>query len=129
MNQKIEITKYIAEQEKLSTDPNSIKKYLRLWWQNPRSKEVGGLKLTEQGFNLISKYIKSYEIRYENKFQYTNQLILRLDNYITCPWFTTERGIYVFNETMAIQMVLFSGNIQKFSSAKARSLELTKTES
>jgi hypothetical protein len=35
----------------------------------------------------------------------------------------TNREIYVFNDKMAVQLVLFSGNIAKFSTAKAKSLD------
>ena len=123
MNQKLKITKYVAEQSGLATDDNSIRKFNARWWQNPRKKEVGGLKLTDEGFARITAYFKPHRVRFEEDIEYTNQLILRLDNFITCPWYIHRKDIFVFDDKMAIQLVLFSGNIVKFSTAKAKSLE------
>jgi hypothetical protein len=123
MNQKTEITKYIAEQEQLPADEKSIRKLVALWWQNPRNKEKGGLKLTDEGFARLTKYLKAHRVRFEDEVEYTNQLILRLDNFITCPWYVTRKEVFVFDDKMAVQLVLFSGNIARFSSAKAKSLD------
>ena len=125
MNQKIDITRYVAEKENLATDEKSIKKLLPIWWQNPRPKEVGGLKLTEEGFARLTRHFKHHKVRFENRIEldFTNQMILRLDKFITCPWFITKKEMWVFDDKMAVQLVLFSGNIEKFTSAKARSID------
>jgi hypothetical protein len=121
MKQKIEITKYVAEQLKLATDDRSIKKIIPVFWQNPRDKEKGGLRLTDKGFESLKEAdIKVHRVRFEEPVQYTNQLIIWLDNFIDCPWYVTNREIFVFSEKMAVQLVLFSGNIAKFSAAKAK---------
>ena len=120
MHQKIEITRYVAEQEKLSSDEKSIRKLLPKWWQNPRLKTTGGLKLTDEGFAYFTRHFKSHRIRFENEVIYTNKMILRLENFITCPWYIHKKDIYVFNDKMAVQLVLFSGNITKFLDAKVR---------
>ena len=121
MKQKIEITKYVAEQLQLATDEKSIKKLIPVFWQNPRDKEKGGLRLTDKGFESLKLAdIKVHRVRFEQPVQYTNQLIIWLDNFIDCPWYITNREIFVFSEKMAVQLVLFSGNIAKFSAAKAK---------
>jgi hypothetical protein len=115
--------------EGLSTDDPQFRRLLRVWWQNPRPKEFGGLRLSQTGFDTLSKYFKPHLVRFETKLEdlkFSNQLIVRLDNYITCPWFITKRGMYVFDDKMAIQLVLFSGNIEKFTSAKARAVDKSK---
>lgn len=123
MKQKIEVTKYVAEQLKLATDEKSIKKLIPVFWQNPRDKEKGGLRLTDKGFEKLKEAdIKVHRVRFEEPVQYTNQLIIWLDNFIDCPWYVTNREIFVFSEKMAVQLVLFSGNIAKFSAAKAKKL-------
>jgi hypothetical protein len=127
-NQKIEITKYLAEQEGLAIDDPHLKKLQSVFWQNPRNKETGGMRLTPQGFETLSKYFKSHFVRFEETregFKYTNQLVLRLDNYIDCPWHINHKGVWVFSDKMAVQLVLFSGNIEKFTTAKARALDKT----
>lgn len=128
MNQKIEITKYLANHAGLPLDDKSIKSFIVQWWQNPRNKEIGGLRLTDEGFARLTSICKVHKVPLSGDFDYNNQLIIRLDNYITCPWYLGTQEMFVFNEKMAVQLILFSGNIGKFSSAKAESIknQLTK---
>ena len=123
MNQKSDITKYIAEQFGLSTDEKSIRKLTAQWWQNPRKKEKGGLRLTDEGFARLTAHFTAHKVRFEDPVEYTNRLIIQLDNFIDCPWYITNKAVFVFNDKMAVQLVLFSGNIAKFSTAKAKSLK------
>lgn len=123
MNQKIEITKYVAEQSGLSIDEKSIRKLTAAWWQNPRKKEKGGLRLTDEGFARLTAHFTAHKVRFEDPVEYTNRLIIQLDNFIDCPWYITNKAVFVFNDKMAVQLVLFSGNIAKFSTAKAKSLK------
>ena len=124
-NQKIEITKYLAENEGLSIEDPYVRKLISAWWQNPRLKETGGLRLTEKGFEIMSNHFKSHMVRFEetSKMKFNNQLIVRLDNFISCPWYINNKAVWVFDDKMAIQLVLFSGNIEKFATAKAKSLD------
>lgn len=126
-NQKIEITNYLATAEGLSLEDPYPRKWLSAWWQNPRLKENGGLRLTESGFEVMSKHFTPHMVKFEDalKMKFSNQLILRLDNFITCPWYITHRAVWVFDDKMAVQLVLFSGNIEKFTTAKARSIDKT----
>ena len=123
MNQKSDITKYVEEQFGLSTDEKSIRKLIAQWWQNPRNKEKGGLRLTDEGFARLTAHFTAHKVRFEDPVEYTNRLIIQLDNFIDCPWYITNKAVFVFNDKMAVQLVLFSGNIAKFSTAKAKSLK------
>ena len=125
MNQKIDITKYVADQMGLGTDDRIIRRLVATWWQNTRKKDKGGLRLTEKGFECLSEHIKSHKVRFQEEFIYSNQLVIWLDHFIDCPWYLTNKAIFVFDDKIAIQLVLFSGNIEKFSRAKARSLKST----
>lgn len=121
MNQKIKLTKLILEILGLNADDHSIKKIIPVWWHSVRRKEAGGLRLTQDGFNAFEKAgIKSYKVRYADPVHFTNQLIVRIDNFIDCPFYLHYEHIYVFSEKMAVQLALFSGNIYKYSTAKAR---------
>lgn len=127
-SRKIDITKYVAEQEGLATEEPHLKKLLPKWWQNPRLKSTGGMRLTDEGFARLTKYFTAHRVKFEEtrtQLKFTNQMILRLENFITCPWYITNREVWVFDDRMAVQLVLFSGNIEKFTSAKARSLDKT----
>lgn len=121
MNPKYEITKLVLESLKLPTDDERIRKTIPTWWVNPRRKETGGLRLTEQGFECLCKAdIKYYEIKFDEPLNYTNQFAIWIDRNLDCPFYITSRKIYVFGERMAVQLVLFEGNIQKFKRAKER---------
>ena len=124
MNPKHDLTKIVLNALNLSSDEESIRKHTILWWINPRPKAEGGLRLTKDGFAAFEKAdIKIHKIRLSKEMVYTNQIIIWLDNYIDCPWFIDNRHIYILGEKMAIQLVLFSGDIEKFVRAKANKLQ------
>ena len=128
MTAKIKITQYVAEQLGLSGDEKSINNLKQILWQNPRNKEKGGLRLTNQGFeNLKQAGIKYHKVVFEKPVEYTNQTILWLDNFIECPWFTTKREIFVFDDKIAVQLVLFSGNIGRFVEVRAKKSQISLT--
>ena len=121
MNQKTEITKYVMTHLNVEITDKTLKKYNSILWQNIRQKPIGGLRLTEQGFkSLVGADIKAHKVSFQDTIEYSNQLIIWLDQLIDCPWYVTSTEIYVFNEKLAIQLVLFSGNIARFSAAKVK---------
>ena len=73
--------------------------------------------------------IKDYKIDLPKEIEWTNQLIIRMDQFIDCPFYLTKKAIYVFGEKMAVQLVLFSGNIQKYGLSKAMSVARKQQES
>jgi hypothetical protein len=123
MNHKIEITKYVAAQSGLCAEDINLRKLVAQWWQNPRKKNNGGLRLTDAGFARFSSYFKYHKVKFESPIEYTSQLVIQLDNFIDCPWYVTNRFIFVFSDKMAVQLVLFSGDIAKFSRARAKSAD------
>lgn len=128
MNQKYEITKLVLESQGLVVDEKRIKKTIPVWWVNPRKKDKGGLRLTQQGFECLTKAdIKSYEIRVDDPVFFTNQLVIWIDQNIDCPFYIEGKRIWVFSEKMAVQLVLFSGNIAKFHRAQKRFTEKLKS--
>jgi hypothetical protein len=121
MNLKIEITKYVLNHLGMEINDKNLKKCIAIFWKNIRDKSSGGLQLTPAGFKALKGAgIKDYRVQLENPVVYTNQLIIWLDQFISCPWYVDQKDIYVFDEKFAIQLVLFSGNIARFSAAKAR---------
>jgi hypothetical protein len=118
MNQKVELTRYIAKSLNILCDEKKLIHYL---WKNPRIKDKGGLRLTLEGYTKIKEAgLKEYRIRFEDSMFIQNKHLIWLDNFIDCPWFITQKEIIVFGEKMAIQMVLFSGDVVKFTTAKAK---------
>lgn len=121
MNLKTEITEKVLNTLGVSSDPKTIKKIIPVWWQNPRTKDNGGLRLTERGFkSLENAGIKFYEIRIEEPLKFSNQLIIWIDRFIDCPFYLTSKSIFVTTEKMAIQLILYAGNIHKFTLVKAK---------
>jgi hypothetical protein len=127
MNPKHEITKAVLEFLDLPADDRRIKQTIPTWWVNPRNKDKGGLRLTDQGFDCLTKAgIKHYELKFDEPIEYTNELIIWIDQNIDCPFYITNKKIWVFGEKLAVQLVLFSGNIAKFHRAQKRFAEKQK---
>ncbi len=126
MNQRIEIVKYVLNALGKSSDDAYAKKMLPAFWVNPRQKEKGGLRLTESGHEWMQAAdIKCYKIDLPKEIDWTNRLIIQLDQFIDSPFYITKKAIFVYNEKMAVQLVLFSGNIQKYGIARAMAVAKT----
>jgi hypothetical protein len=124
MSLKSDVTRSVLE----ILRPNDVDKLyngaLKSWWFSTRKKDRGGLRLTKLGFECFLKAeIKEYKIKFEQPIEPTNQLIIWLDHYIDCPFYLGSKEIYVFSESMAIQLVLFGGNIYKYGQARQESLK------
>ena len=124
MDSKTKITQAILETLNPAYTSNDLKEALSLWWINQRKKTKGGLKLTKIGFDRLSQGgLKFYQIQIEKIELITNQFLIWLDRFIDCPFIIVRNKIFVSSEKMAVQLVLFSGDLLKFTSAKARSLK------
>ena len=124
MDSKTKITQAILETLNPAYTSNDLKEALSLWWINQRKKTKGGLKLTKIGFDRLSQGgLKFYQIQIEKIELITNQFLIWLDRFIDCPFIIVQNKIFVSSEKMAVQLVLFSGDLLKFTSAKARSLK------
>ena len=122
MNWKETYTKIFLKQLGMAlTEPN-IKQYMPIWWQNTRAKNVGGLRLTEEGYQMLSQIeIAVYDVPYPKDMPLTTQVIIFLDQFIDCPYFLTNRSITVTNEKKAVELTLFSGDLRKYGLTKALS--------
>lgn len=125
MDIKRQLTEIITKELGWPEDPKTIEKNHALIWQNPRHKETGGFRLTDIGYEtFVEKMdIKSYDIEFPKDFTVTNQVVIWLDRFIDGPYYITKKSIIVFKEKTAVQLVLFSGDVQKFGLAKAMSLK------
>ena len=121
MNWKETYTKVFLKQSDIAVSEASIKEYFSVWWQNTRTKSEGGLRLTEEGYRLISEDLDltTYDIPFPRDFEITTQILIFLDKFITCPYFLTNKGIIVTDEKKAMELHLFSGDIRKYGLSKA----------
>ena len=106
--------------------PERIKKLRVDWWFNVRSKEGGGLRLTEYALKFIEQkaQIKTYKIDFPKGFSVTPQVLLWLDNFIESPYYITKKNITVLRERAAFELYLFSGDVKKYGYSKAMSKRL-----
>lgn len=123
MSNRETLTKIFLKQSNTAISEANLKIYSRKWWQNNRDKNTGGLRLTESGYNFLHDEInlKFYEIPLPRDQKITTQTIIFLDQFIDCPYYLTERAIFVSDEKKSMELYLFSGDLQKYGIAKAMS--------
>jgi len=120
MNLKLETTRQALNILRPGYDEKTLKQALGAWWSSTRQKEHSGLQLSDLGFEaLVTAGIQTYKVKFDEPVEMTNQLVIWLDRFIDCPFYLTKKEIYVFSEKMAIQLVLFSGNIKKYGAIKS----------
>jgi hypothetical protein len=114
-------TKIFLKQSGKSITEATLKEYMPVWWQNTRTKNDGGLRLTEEGFRFIVEDLKltTYDVPYPADFDITTQVLIFLDQFIDCPYYMSRNGITVLNEKKALELHLFSGDIRKYGLNKA----------
>lgn len=119
---KNDLTFKLAELTGLATDEKSLKTYKKQWWVNLRDKDQGGLRLTKEGWLKIEESgIKCHKIKLTSKVENANQNLIKMDRFMDCPWYLNNKYIYVYTEKVAVQLILFSGNFQKFIDSKTLS--------
>ena len=120
MSNKITYTKIVLKELGKTYNDISVQEYLHTWWFNTRQKDVGGLRLTDQGYEIIQEIgITTYDIPYPREMPLTTQIIIFLDKFIDCPYYLTNRSITVTNEKKAVELTLFSGDLRKYGLTKA----------
>ena len=121
MNWKENYTKIFLKTANKSIDEATVKQHITIWWQNTRSKDIGGLRLTESGYKFITEELElqTYQIPYPKDFDFTTNVIIWMDQFIDCPYYLDRQGIVVTNEKKAMELHLFSGDVRKYGLIKA----------
>lgn len=114
-------TKIFLKYKDIALSEVNVKTYLATWWQNTRSKNFGGLRLTNEGYLFITEELElaTYEVPFPKDFELTTNSIIFMDNFIDCPYFLTNKMIIVTDEKKAMELHLFSGDIRKYGLTKA----------
>ena len=114
-------TKIFLKAWEKSTDEANQKLYTRVWWQNNRTKDSGGLRLTDKGYEFLVSTLdlKEYEIPFTEPIELSPQTIIFLDRFIDCPYYLTDMSITVFSEKKSFELMLFSDDIRKYGIIKA----------
>ena len=123
MNWKETYTKIFLKNANISIGENTLKEYMPMWWKNSRSKNFGGLRLTDEGITFIKEklQLQTYDVPFPNDFDLTTQVIIFLDKYLDTPYYLADDGVIVTNEKKAMELMLFSGDIRKYGLNKALS--------
>lgn len=118
MNWKETYTKIFLNQLGKTSNDITVKEYFPLWWKNTR--ENGGLRLTDEGFDILTEIeLATYEVPFPKEMPVTTQVIIFLDKFIDCPYYLTNRAIHVTSEKKAMELHLFSGDLRKYGLTKA----------
>ena len=101
----------------------SIKTAYFSWWMNVREKySARSLRLSKIGLEWVESLdIKTYKISFPAKIVFTPQTYLWLDEFVDCPYYVDKKQIKVTLEKMALQLMLFAGDITKYGLARAMS--------
>jgi NAD-dependent DNA ligase len=120
MNWKETYTKLFLNELGHSINEASLKEYMPVWWQNTRNKGAGGLRLTDEGLEVLTQIgLAVYEIPWPKEMVLTTQVIIFLDQFIDCPYYLNKDSITVTNERKAVELTLFSGDLRKYGIVKA----------
>jgi len=116
-------TKIFTQQAGQALTEANLKTNSRSWWVNTRSKDQGGLRLTESGLEFVNETLdlQTYEVPFPATLDLKPQVIIFLDRFIDCPYYLTEESITVLSERKAFELHLFSGDVQKYGLTKAMS--------
>ena len=114
-------TKIFLKAKDKSIDPANVKLHLYKWWQSHRNKEVGGLRLSEEGFEFLLNELelKSYEIPFTEPIDLSPQTIIFFDRNMDSPYYLTDQSITVFSEKKSFELYMFSDDIRKYGLVKA----------
>ena len=123
MDTKTVYTRTFMELLGLPIHDESVKTNYYTWWQNVReSYQARSLRLTKQGLEMLNKLdIKTYSIKFPDKIIFTPQTYLWLDEFVDCPYYVDKKHIQVTTEKMALQLMIFAGDITKYGLARAMS--------
>jgi hypothetical protein len=126
MDKKDIYTRSILKAAGIDANDNNVKEKKIEWWYNIRSKDEGGLRLTEEGIKFITENagIKIYTVELPDNLTQTSQILIWLDNFITSPYFLSKKELIVTEEKTAFELWMFSGDVQKLGYSKAMSKRL-----
>ena len=121
MISKETFTRIFLQQQNKSTDDANIKHHMYKWWQSHRSKESGGLRLSDDGFDFLTNEleIKMYDVPFTEPIELSPQTIIFFDRNMDCPYYLTNQSISVFSERKSFELYMFSDDIRKYGLVKA----------
>lgn len=128
MTPRESFTEIFLKEKGVSTDEANMKMHLHSLWKSHRSKESGGLRLSDVGLSFLVEQLKlqSYEIPFQEPVALSPQIILFFDNHMDAPYHLTTHSITVFTNKKAFELNLFATDIKKYGLMKAMSKQKSK---
>jgi hypothetical protein len=104
-----------------SVNDANLKVHMDTIWQSRRTKQNGGLRLSDKGYEfLVSEVLlQEHEVPFSEPIDLSPQIIIFFDRYMDCPYYLTYKSITVFSEKRAFELHLFSDDIRKYGLVKA----------
>lgn len=122
---KAQLIEDILKIANVAFDKKHLTDYKIAWWFNTRH-DNKGFRLTDAGLAALRRVkFTAYNVELKPDTKFTNQLILRLDTFIECPYYLEKNKIIVFDDKMAVQLMLFSGDIKQYSDVKQMHIDET----
>ena len=123
-------TKIFLKAVEKSTDPATVALFQRAWWFGRRSKKVGGLRLSDEGYLFLTNELDlhEHEIILPAKTELSPSVLLFLDQYLEHPYYLTPKCLIVFGERESFKLQMFSDDIRKFGLIKAMNIRAQEEE-
>jgi hypothetical protein len=114
-------TKIFLNELGRSTDEATVKLHLTKWWQSKRTKNGGGLRLSDDGYSFLAGELglQEYEVPFTDKIELSPQTIIFFDQFLDCPYYLTNQSLTVFSEKKSFELYMFSDDIRKYGLVKA----------
>jgi len=92
--------------------PEDFTKFCKQAWRNIRE-ENPSMRLTKGGYQFLKRTLKlkDYMVKLKRECKLKPEILLGLDKFITCPYYITNKEIYVFEEKLATELVLRAGDL------------------
>ena len=105
----------------IAADALNIPIYSKKIWQNNRTKEYGGLRLSEWGYEFLTSKVQlqEYEVPFTTPIELSPQILISLDKFMDCPYYLTTQSVTVFSEKKAFELHIFSNDIRKYGLVQA----------
>jgi hypothetical protein len=121
MDNKDTYTQVFLKAAGVEPTTKTVEDFRKVFWYSTRSKDAGGLRMTDQCLDWIESKadIKVYKIELPKDLTIGPQVLIWLDQFIESPFHLQKRYIRVLSEKAAFELYLFSGDVRKMGAAKA----------
>ena len=112
ISQKKKLTIAFLKVHKPDYTEKDFNKFRKFAWRNIRE-ENPSMRLTKGGYQFLKRTLKlkDYMVKLKRECKLKPEILLGLDKFITCPYYITNKEIYVFEEKLATELVLRAGDL------------------